>query len=95
MATLQASGVPAGRTHTARTLLSDPQLRARDFFQDVVHPEGGSQPLYGPIWRFATNPGGIRGPAPVLGADNHYVLGTLLGIPPGEIAELSAAKVAY
>jgi crotonobetainyl-CoA:carnitine CoA-transferase CaiB-like acyl-CoA transferase len=95
MRELQASSVPAAVANTARTLLGDPQLAARGFFQVVEHPETGPQPLYGPIWRFDGEARRIDRHAPLLGADNDYVLGTLLGLAPEAIAALAAEKVVY
>jgi crotonobetainyl-CoA:carnitine CoA-transferase CaiB-like acyl-CoA transferase len=95
MRELQEAGVPAGIANTAATLLTDPQLRAREYFQVVEHPEAGPQPMYGPIWRFDGNVPRLRGPAPVLGADTHYVLSSLLGLSRQEIAALEADQVAF
>ena len=75
------NGVPAAVANTAQTLLSDPHLVERQFLSHAVeHPEVGSQLMYGPIWRFAGQSNQIHRAAPLLGADNDYVLGTLLGI---------------
>jgi crotonobetainyl-CoA:carnitine CoA-transferase CaiB-like acyl-CoA transferase len=38
-------------------------------------------------------PGAIRRHAPMLGQDNAYVFGDLLGLPPSEIAQLTAEGV--
>ncbi len=92
---LQSSGVPAAVANTAQTLLGDPQLSERRFFQTVEHPETGPQPMYGPIWRFDGEAGRIRRPAPILGADNDYVLASLLGMPREEIDRLAADKIVY
>ena len=95
MEELQAHGVPAAIPNTARTLLSDPHLVARGFFQTVEHSEAGPQPIYGPIWRFQREALPIAGAAPMLGADNDYVLGKLLGLARAEIAELACEKIVY
>src|SRR5262249_4047300 len=51
MLQLQSAEVPAAMAHNTGTLLRDPHLCARQFFQSVEHPEAGKQSLYGPIWR--------------------------------------------
>ena len=92
---LQSRGVPAGMANTPRTLLADPHLAARGFFEDVAHPEAGTQPLYGPIWRMGSTAARVQRPAPLIGADTEDVLRDVLGVAPGEIARLAQAQVAY
>ena len=74
---LQAHEVPAGVALTIAELLDDAQLRSREFFREVVHPEVGLQTIYAPIWRFDGVAGETR-PAPLLGADTEALL-TALG----------------
>jgi len=95
MLELQQHGVPAGVAHDAKSLLADPHLRERGFFVDLTHPEVGVHPVYAPIWRIAGGEASIDRPAPVLGADNDYVLRDVLGLPAGEVDALVAAKVVY
>jgi len=95
MRELQSRGVPAGVANTPRTLLSDPHLAARGFFQDMAHPEAGTQPLYGPIWRMSRAPSRVAHAAPLIGADTESVLREVLGVAPAEIARLAEAQVAY
>ncbi len=85
---LQDAGVPAGAVLTAPELLADPHLNQRDFFEVVTHPEAGTFPLRGMIWKFSKTPGNIRKPAPCLGEHNEYVLGQLLGMPKEQIDRL-------
>ena len=95
MQMLQEAGVPAGAAHDARSLLADPHLAARGFFREVVHPEAGAQPMYGPIWRLDGVAPPIARPAPALGGDDAYVLGAVLGLPEDERAALAVAGVAH
>src|SRR5665213_3517658 len=95
MLELQHNGVPAAVAHDTRSLLADPHLAARKFFATLVHPEVGPHPVYAPIWGIDGATERLEKPAPLLGADNDYVLGTLLGLPPGEIESLIAAKIVY
>lgn len=73
---LQAHDVPAGVALTIAQLLEDEQLKSRDFFREVQHPEVGPQTIYAPIWRFDGVAGETR-PAPLLGQDTEAVLSAL------------------
>jgi benzylsuccinate CoA-transferase BbsF subunit len=95
MLELQRNGVPAGVAHDAQSLLGDPHLSAREFFATLVHREVGPHPVYAPIWRIDGAVEPFETPAPMLGADNEYVLGSLLGLPAAEIESLVAAQVVY
>lgn len=95
MLTLQRHRVPAGEAHDARSLLADPHLAARGFFATIVHPEVGPHPVYAPIWRIDGAAQPFDAAAPMLGADNDYVLGGVLQLPRDEIAALVAARVVY
>ena len=86
---LQAHGVPAARSRHLGELVEDPHVAERGLFP--VLPDG---------WRTTSLPwvdaAGWRGshtPTPALGADNDYVLGTLLGLSRARIDELIAAEV--
>jgi crotonobetainyl-CoA:carnitine CoA-transferase CaiB-like acyl-CoA transferase len=95
MTALQANGVAAGIAHDAQSLLSDPQLVARGFFATLVHPEVGPHPVYAPVWRIEGAATAFGKPAPVLGADNRYVLEDLLGLNGERIAELEASGIVH
>lgn len=95
MLTLQHHGVPAGEAHDAQSLLADPHLAARGFFATLVHPEVGPHPVYAPIWRIEGTAQRLDAAAPVLGADNEYVLGGLLNLSRSELDSLVAARVVY
>lgn len=93
MHALQRAGIAAGAVLNAEELLNDPQLKERDYFVEITHPQAGSHPYP----RFPIKLSGIstscRRPAPCLGEHNEYVLGQLLGLPKDEIAQLAADKV--
>ena len=95
MLALQAAQVPATIAHDARTLLADPHLLARGFFQMLEHPEAGKQSIYGPIWRFDGHEGRLGRPAPVLGADSDYVLREILHVDAKQYEALVAARIVY
>ena len=78
---LQERGVPAGAVQDGRELVEhDPQLRARGFYVRVEHPAAGAFLQEGVPIRLTRTPGGIRRPAPLLGADTEEVLREVAGI---------------
>jgi crotonobetainyl-CoA:carnitine CoA-transferase CaiB-like acyl-CoA transferase len=95
MLALQRHGVPAGVAHDARSLLDDPQLRARGFFVSIDHPEVGRHPVYGPIWRLEGVDPTVEKAAPMLGEANAYVLREVLGVLPHEMETMIAERVVY
>ena len=95
MLTLQQHDVPAGEAHDAESLLVDPQLVERNFFASIVHAEVGPHPVYAPIWRLDGVAAHFDAAAPVLGADNAYVLERILGIAPADIEALVAERAVY
>ena len=92
-ARLHQAGVPAGPVLDAKGLLSDPNLRARRFFEPVEHHPAtglGRREYLGRGWQMSGSEVRIRKAAPLLGADNDYVLAGVLGLPAARIAELQA-----
>ncbi|HWO93633.1 MAG TPA: CoA transferase [Dehalococcoidia bacterium] len=83
---LQRAGVPAGVVENAQdTLENDAQLRFREHFQRLEHPEAGVTYYDAPPVRLSKTPGRLRSPAPLLGQHNGYVFGELLGMSEDEI----------
>ncbi len=65
----------------ARDIREDPQLAARDFWQEVEHPELGATLTYpGPFARFSTAACTIRRRAPGVGEHNEEIYGAQLGL---------------
>ena len=95
MVSLQRHHVPAGEAHDARSLLADPHLAARGFFATIVHPEVGPHPVYAPIWRFDGAATACNVAAPMLGADNAYVLERVLGVAGADFDKLVAERIVY
>ena len=73
----------------------DPHLRERQAFADIEHPHVGIEWLYGSPWLLSETPGSVRTPAPLLGQNNDYVLGQLLGLTSSELAQLQTEQVVY
>ncbi|MBI2888000.1 MAG: CoA transferase [Chloroflexi bacterium] len=92
--TLQQSGVAAGVVATMETACTqDPHLAARDYFQTVTHPEAGTHLAPSAPWKLEGYRLPIRKPAPLLGEDNQWVLGDILGLTLAELRELEEAGV--
>jgi crotonobetainyl-CoA:carnitine CoA-transferase CaiB-like acyl-CoA transferase len=94
MAALQAAGVAAGAIRWPTSLVRDPHLTARGFWQPTDRAWLGphAQPS-APFREAGGGPYRVRRPAPTLGEDNQAVLGGLLGLPAEELARLEAAAV--
>jgi len=95
MEMLQKVGVAAMPAFNGEEIYHNPQLRQRGFLVEVDHPEVGKKVMPGVSMKLSETPGGIRGPAPLLGEHNHYVFGDLLGMSPKEIAQLEEQAVIY
>jgi crotonobetainyl-CoA:carnitine CoA-transferase CaiB-like acyl-CoA transferase len=89
-----AEGVPAAAMVPGFATLDDPQMRARGFFEAVVHPAVGEQ--YYPTWPVRMSAGPHRywtAPAPLLGQHNVEVLHGELHLTGDELARLEADHV--
>jgi len=94
METLQSAGVAAGAARgLAETLLYEPHLMARGYWQEVprAHLDFLHQPS--PAFREDGTPYPIRHPAPTLGQSTREVLSRLLGVGEAELNRLEAAGV--
>lgn len=89
---LQREGVPAAPFMKEEEAYSDPQLLARNFFEEWTHREAGTHRYPVPIWKFSKTPMHIQRLAPCLGEHNEYVLGEILGLSKEELSELEAEK---
>ncbi|QIZ01107.1 CaiB/BaiF CoA transferase family protein [Streptomyces sp. S1D4-11] len=87
---LAAAGVPAARVNNASDLIdSDPQLRARQHWVTLHHPEMGDSVYDGIPYRLSGTPGRLRWAAPLLGADTRTVCTELLGVSGTEYDRLA------
>jgi benzylsuccinate CoA-transferase BbsF subunit len=64
----------------AEDLAHDPQMKARNFFVDTIHPVLGTQTGDGLPVKFSRIEPEYKRAAPLLGQDNDYVYRELLGI---------------
>lgn len=93
MTRLQQRGVPAAATHAASTLMADPQLLARGYWQWLERAVVGNQPNPSPPYRPGPEPIAIRQPAPTMGQHNREVLGDILGLDEAAIADLERTGI--
>jgi len=89
---LQAAGVPAGVALTPQEVYADPHLQARGAFISPPHREVGPYPMAGLPWRFSDVTPVVE-PSPLLGQDNQYVYGQLLGLSKEEMERLEKEGV--
>lgn len=88
---LQRAGVAALPVETSLSLSSDPHVLERGVLTRVKHPVLGERIVVGPPWKLEGV--GVRGPAPLIGQHNDYVLGEILGMPRREIERLTQEGV--
>ncbi|MBM3133022.1 MAG: CoA transferase [Chloroflexi bacterium] len=93
MQKLQEAGVPAGVVETGEDLLNDPQMKHREHYPVLAHPEIGPHPYHAPAYRLSKTPCKITRPAPCIGEHNEYVYKEILGFSGDEIAEMIAEGV--
>ena len=86
---LQQHGVPSAPVLDTFETLEDPQLNALGAFVETVHPEVGKRRLAGLPGRFSAIPEIEYGRSPLLGEHTEEVLGGLLGLSAGELADLA------
>jgi crotonobetainyl-CoA:carnitine CoA-transferase CaiB-like acyl-CoA transferase len=86
---LQAAGIPAGAVQNSRDLVEvDPQIAERGTFFELDHPVIGPALFEGQPMKFSRLQQDNWRSAPLLGEDNDYVFGDLLGLSADEIADL-------
>jgi crotonobetainyl-CoA:carnitine CoA-transferase CaiB-like acyl-CoA transferase len=91
IARMSAAGCAAGPVETVRTLLSNPQVVAREVVTTVADPDLGPLRMTGVIPRFKGHAQQPPRPGPtVVGADTAAVLAADLGLSPAELAALDA-----
>ena len=83
---LQANGIAADISMTAKDILADEHLRARGTVRTLEHPRHGRRTTVGAPWRFAGAEVEYDRWSPELGEHNQEVFGTLLGHSDEEIA---------
>ncbi len=88
MRTLQEAGVPAGVVNDCRDLFEDPQLKHREHFQFLDHPEIGPYASDRSEFNLSKTPGSLDTPAPLIGEHTEYVLREVIGLSEDEYRSL-------
>ncbi len=88
-----AASVPCGPVNTARELLADAHIRAREAIVRVLDPVIGRDiPMQGVVPKLSETPGQVRTTGPRLGADTHRILSEL-GLSDHAIEDLRHAGI--
>jgi formyl-CoA transferase len=89
---LGRQGVPCGAVLDTAELMANAHLKAREMMVRIEHPEYGALTLPGCPIKISDGPITFE-PAPLLGADNAEVYGTLLGLDAQHLQELREQQV--
>ena len=86
--------IPAGRVYRAPDMLADPHFKAREAIIEVETERFGPLKMQSSFPKFSATPSSVRRPAPsVVGQHNAEIYGELLGLSPGELAEMAQRGV--
>ena len=88
----QQKRLSSGFLMTPEDMLASPQLRARQFFQEIDHPSTGPAKYPGAPFRLS-DAEWIQSRAPLLGEHTMEVLRDELGMSEREIADVGGAEV--
>ena len=92
LAALEEARVPCARVNNFAQALNDPQVRHRNMFVDLRHPQGGGSRVPGnPIKFSAQDEESFSPPPPLLGAHTNAVFEQWTEVPPARLAEGIAA----
>jgi benzylsuccinate CoA-transferase BbsF subunit len=88
MRAMQEAGVAAGVVQNVEDQFRrDPQLAARQFFEEIAHLKKGTVVATGIPLGLTATPGRTTETGAAIGQDNDYVFGEVLGMTSGEIGE--------
>ena len=90
MEALQGAGIPAGIINDPRDLFEDPQLRHRQHFRWLDHPEIGPYATDRSEFELSLTPGSLDTPAPLLGQHTEHFLRDVVGLTEDEYRSLEA-----
>ena len=90
----QKRGLECGPINSIPDALDDPQLRSRDFWVEVEHPEFDRSFTYpGAPYQLTETPWAMRRRAPQIGEDNDAIYTQDLGLSEGDLSELTTQGV--
>jgi benzylsuccinate CoA-transferase BbsF subunit len=90
---MQSAGVPAGVVKNAADISEDPQLKHRDHFWPMEHPDMGTFNHLGHSMILSKTPAQAYMPSPRLGEHTEYVCTKIFGMSDEEFVELLTAGV--
>jgi crotonobetainyl-CoA:carnitine CoA-transferase CaiB-like acyl-CoA transferase len=94
LARLDAAEVPCGLVASARDLVADPHVRARNNIVEMPSPLGGALSMVGIVPRLTASPGRVDSVGPVdVGAHNEEIYCGRLGLTRDELRALAARGV--
>ena len=85
---LTEAGIPFGKVSEVSEVVDSPQIEARQMMLEVEHPTLGVLRLPGIPIKLSGSPGSVRKAPPMVGEDNQYVFGELLGLDTPTIERL-------
>jgi len=92
VADLQAVNVPCGPINDLADVFADPQVLARDIYQEMPHPTLGTIKQTGLPIKFSRTPGGLDRHPPLLGEHNQEILSSL-GYSDADVQSLKDGSV--
>lgn len=92
---MQKAGVAAMPSLSNQEIFSDPHFKERKLAVEVEHPTMGKQVVLGAPWKLSETPAKVTKASPVMGENDEYVFGELLGMPSSEIKQLMEEQVIY
>lgn len=92
VALLNQNGIPSGPINSMDEVFADPQVRARDMYVELPHPDLGVLKTTGVPVKLSSSPGGVHTVPPELGADTDAFLADN-GFSIDEIAALRRARI--
>ena len=90
---LEAARIPCARVNNLAQALADPQIRHRNMFVELQHPNGGKARVPGNPIKLSVDSDESMTPPPLLGADTTDVLAEWASLPRNRIAAGVAAGV--
>jgi benzylsuccinate CoA-transferase BbsF subunit len=88
MTRLQKAGVPAGVVENTADAFNDPQLRKRNIYWPMQHPEMGEFTHLGQSFQLSKTPAKAYSPSPLLGEHTEQVCTEMLGMSDEEFVSL-------
>jgi CoA:oxalate CoA-transferase len=89
---LEQLGIPCGPVNTIDQVANDAQVKARDMFLDIKHPQAGVLKVVNTPFKFSRTPCRADRPSPDLGENTGEILTGLLGMSQAQLDEMKKLK---